>query len=239
MKKKIILCIIISLFIISSYTACAKQENTIEAKPNEIIVSKGQEFEIELFVILADLVNGIAVNNTAWDPSLAECKEIIAGNIFPDYIVWIPGQTIDNEKGLIQNIVLSQKQAVAGEGTLAIIKFKAIGDGIFKLNIPPGEFDAANLGVRAKTVILSFSEELKTVNEQQEDEAKNKEFSIGLFEISITGVLLFSVILILIYLKKGKKEMPDDIEKEKIGINENIRKKSNIIKVIRDEKNRN
>jgi len=230
------------LFALFVNIASGESITTIEAQPDQIEVTKDQEFEINLFVTLGEEINGIALNLSTWDSEIAKCIDVEQGNIFSEPLVWIPGKVIDNEKGIIEDIVISQKESVKNSGFLATIKFKAEKNGLFKFNIPPGEFDAAEVGVRMPTQVLSFSEEI--VEETFEPTKNDDKVTYPLNEFAIFLIFgVFAVIFIILlagYRKKNiskSQEKGDMLEETKVEeIKEPLKrtnKKNNVVKVIR------
>jgi hypothetical protein len=235
MKRINALIILFTITMMTCTTASsASSVNTIEAQPYEMNIEKGTEFEIKLFVSLIEDINALAVNITNWNPILAKCIEILPGDIFPNHIVWINGKRINNENGIIEHIVFSQQTPVNSGGHFATIKFLALNDGTFKLNIPPGQFDAANAGIRAQTGILSYSIE---IDQETKKADSSKESFLGLSEVVIFGIFgaMLSLILILFYVKKKDSLLNGNIDEK----SEMVEKKDNLVKVIRNEKNRN
>lgn len=230
--KLIAISLIFLLLLIS--TVSASSVTNIKATPEEKNITKGEIFEIKLFVSPSEEINGLAVNQSSWNPRLAECIEILPGDIFPDYIVWIGGKTIDNENGIIEHIVLSQQTPVSSDGYLATIKFRALSDGKFIMNIPPGSFDAANIGIRKNTEILSFSE---PITQQIKEESTTEKSVIFDFMLPISLMVMIGITLIVILIFKKGRKLPDMEEKKESK--QNIEKRNNIIRVVRDEKNRN
>jgi len=198
-RPMLVLTILLSLSFVALASAT---EVTIQAKPDQQKITAGQQFIVDLYVTPGQDIDAVAINLSAWDPNLAEVVSITPGNLFTQNTIWVPGQTIDNQKGTIQNIIWGSSESTSSPGIFAKITFKAKQNGNFIFNIPPQGFDAASIGQRLPTKILSTSTSIeKTGISANGNNISNEE------AILIIGLIIVMVAMMVTFILKRKKEM--------------------------------
>jgi hypothetical protein len=181
-KKIYAISVIATLCLLSSLTNSIVLANedatTITTKPDGILVSEGQVFEIELYVEMARELDVLTLEHIYWNKTIANCIEIKPGDIFESYIAWIGDEDeINNDEGFIRYIVIGTRNYSKENGIFATIVFEATSAGNFNLNIPPGHFTVARNGTLYPTEILSYSvetEQQKEKNKENESEEQNQ-----------------------------------------------------------------